>query len=381
MKICYVLKWYPRLSQTFVLNELLELQRRGIDLTVVALKAPVNEPIHARYGELHAPVYYLPDLVAAAASGVDMPAGSPADQQAVVLGRFLLRQGVEHVHAHFASWAAGLAAAVGHATGLPFSFTAHARDIFHERVQAPVLAERIAQARFVVTVSNYNKRHLDALLHAQGKTGRVIRLYNGVDLRQLAPGAAHKEPDLIVAVGRLVAKKGFRYLVEACRLLRDRHRPVRCVIVGEGEERAALTEQIARYGLEENVVLAGVRTHTEVTRLVQNASVCVLPCVVDESGDRDGLPTVLLEAMALGTPVISTAVAGVPEMIDHGRSGLLVQERDTPQLASAIASVLDSPALSHSLRAAALERVQREFNLAENVRVLSGYFLEGRLAA
>ena len=375
MTICYILKWFPRLSQTFVLDELLELQRQGADLVIVALKAPAApEPLQAQYRELRAPVHYLAEF------GQDLPS-APTDVQAAALAPWLREQGVEHVHAHFATWAAGLAVTVGKLTGIPVSFTAHARDIFHARVEPRVLAGRIAQAQFVVTVSDYNKRYLDGLLRAEGKAGNVIRLYNGVDVRHLEADAAPKQPDLVVGVGRLVAKKGFDYLVDACRLLRERGRRVRCVIVGEGEEREALAQQVARAGLEQDVVLVGALPRAEVARLIRQAAVVALPCVVDPEGDRDGLPTVLLEAMALGTPVISTRVAGIPEMIDDGHSGLLVDERDAPALADAIAAVLDSPALQARLRAAAVERVQRDFSLTGNVRRLRASFLGDRLTA
>lgn len=371
MRICYIVKTYPRLSQTFILHELLELERQGVDLRIVAQKAGGDEPLHPLYGTLRAPVHYL------------HPPGSgrATDDHTVEVARLMERWGIEHIHAHFATWAASLAARVSDTAGIPFSFTAHARDIFHERVQPGELADKVARARFVITVSEYNKRYLDALLHAEGKSGRVIRLYNGVALQPTNSSVDEREPDLIVGVGRLVPKKGFAYLVEACQILREGGRQVRCVIAGDGEERGALAHQIARYGLEDAVTLLGARPQTEVIALIRRAAVFALPCVVGADGDRDGLPTVLLEAMALGTPAISTSVAGIPEMIEHRRTGMLVRERDAAALADAIATVLDSRALQNDLREAASHKVRHAFDLADNVRTLRGYFLADRVPA
>ena len=213
MNLCYVVKWFPRLSQTFVLDEIRELERRGLNVRVVALKAPTDECLPDAYRNLRAPVHYLDSRY------------PTLEGQAASLAPLLNEWRTDHIHAHFATWAAALATTVGKRTQIPVSFTAHARDIFHRKMDPAALAERIADARFVVTVSNYNKGYLDNLLHTHGRVGSVVRLYNGVDLhqlRQLASSSIAREPDLIVGVGRLVAKKGFTHLIEACRVLHAR---------------------------------------------------------------------------------------------------------------------------------------------------------------
>jgi len=382
VNVCYILKSFPRLSQTFVLDELLEQERQGINLRVVALKGAPAELSLGRYAELRAPVHYLPDLWAVHGSSVRGLLEASVEEQAAMLGPVLRAWGIEHIHAHFATWAAGFATQAAKHAGIPASFTAHARDIFHQEVQPATLAARVSQAQFVITVSDYNKRYLENLLASHGQRGRVIRLYNGVDIQQLTPGGSARQPDLVVGVGRLVKKKGFTYLIEALRILHERGRAVRCAIIGDGEERTALAEQVARSGLAQHVRFLGSRSRSDVIHLLQLATVFALPCVVDADGDRDGLPTVLLESMALGTPVISTRVVGIPEMIDDGRSGLLVPERDPVALAEALVSVLDSAPLQQQLRTAALERVQRDFNLALNAGALGAHFRgEDRLAA
>ena len=404
LRIAYVLKRYPRLSETFVLHEMLELRRRGAVVVIVARKDAGEGVVHEATGTLDAPVHYLPSPSAlgldawairsldrfpgeARRLGVEALRGALSRDdyatviQAAMIAPFLKQLEIDHVHAHFATWAATAASYISDVSGIPFSFTAHAKDIYHQRVDRKALASKIEKARFVVTVSDFNRRYLDDLLRSEGRSGRVCRIYNGVDLRRITPRERAGEAGLIVGVGRLVRKKGFDYLIEACRLLRDGGRRFRCIIVGEGEERAALERRVAGYSLAPVVSLPGARTHAEVLETVGRASVFVLPCVVGEDGDRDGLPTVLLESMALGVPVISTRVSGVPEIVADGRTGLLVAERDPAGLARAIERLLDSPALQRRLSTAALEKVRRDFSLADTVKTLMGAFLAGEAPA
>ena len=175
-------------------------------------------------------------------------------------------------------------------------------------------------------------------------------------------------------------KKGFEYLVEACKILKEQGRRFRCVIIGEGEERIALEKRIAQYPLQHEVALLGPRTQAEVMQIVQAATAFVLPCVIGDDGNRDGLPTVLLEAMALGVPVVSTAVTGIPEIIETGYTGILVEEKNPHALAQALQRLLDSAPLRKQLREAALQKVRQDFNLAVNVKTLTGYFMAGRSA-
>jgi colanic acid/amylovoran biosynthesis glycosyltransferase len=365
--VCYIVKRFPRLSQTFVLNELLALERQGVRLTVISLRR--SDEAHSGYAELAAPVLYLGE------QGARTPA-----VEAAQIAPLLLARGVTHIHAHFATRAATVASLASAATGVPFSFTAHAHDIFHAGVDCSALAATMARAATVVTVSEYNRRYLEGLLAAEGRTGRVLRLYNGVDLSRLRPAAGPRRPGLIVGVGRLIAKKGFATLVEALRLLRASGRRAGCLIVGEGEERARLQEQIVAAGLVGVVRLAGALAPAQVARLVGEAEVFALPCVVDAAGDRDGMPTVLVEAMALGTPVVSTDVAGIPELVQHGRTGLLAAEGDPASLAAALATLLDDAALRERLRAAALACVRADFDLERNVLRLRGLFQADALA-
>jgi glycosyltransferase involved in cell wall biosynthesis len=361
-RVCYLLKRYPRLSQTFVLNEMLELERQGVDVVVVARDGSGEELAHPATKLLRAPVHHLRALEPREERWDDVTAGLLRDLR------------VDHVHAHFATWAAGAAMRAGERTGIPYSFTAHATDIYRDTVDTTALVERIERASFVVTVSEFNQRHLSGLLRAAGARGRVLRLYNGLDLERLRPFTDTRRGNTVVAVGRLIEKKGFADLVEACRLLATRDEDIRTVIVGDGPLRGSLQAQIEQAGLRGSVQLIPALAQDAVLALIGSASAFALPCVVGADGDRDGLPTVLLEAMALGTPAVSTTVAGIPEMIDDGVSGLLVGQRDPAALALALRRVLASPSLRAHLSAGALVTMRKRFSIRRNVAVLAERF-------
>jgi len=357
VRVGYLLKRFPQASQTFVLDELLELERQGLDLVVVAGRLGDGQ----RPPALRAPVHLL-------AAGDDVAAQAAA---------VLVRERVDHVHAHFATWGAATAHEVAQSTGLPYSFTAHATDIYRAGLDLDALAERLADARFVVTVTEHNRTHLDRLLAERGRTARVARLYNGVDLGRLAAYDGPREPDLVVGVGRLVAKKGFGDLLDALAAERTAGRPLRAVIGGDGPERQGLEEQIRDLDLAGLVELAGSLPREDVAALMRRAAVFALPSVVTADGDRDALPTVLLEAMALGTPVVSTLVSGIPEMVDDGASGLLVAPNDPDALAGALRRLTADPAYARTCAVSARRRVEQDFALTTNVARLHQWFRSG----
>lgn len=358
VQCAYVLKRFPRLSQTFVLEEVLELERQGLDLAVLAARGP-GGPVPARATRVTAPVEYLP---------ADVP--EDVDAAADWFAERIRSLGVGHVHAHFAGWASQVAAIAATHVGVGFSFTAHATDIYRDSVDESALAARIEAASFVVTVSEANRAHLGGLLERHGRHGRLVRIYNGVDAGRLRPRPAPPEPATVVAVGRLVEKKGFDVLVDALSLLRDDGVEAQATLVGDGPLRQSLEARVAAAGLGDRVHLVGARSHEEVVDLLGRSVVLAMPCVVAGDGDRDGLPTVILESMALGTPVVSTRVSGVPEMVDDGRSGLLVEQRDPVALAAALKDVLTDAALRQRLATAARDVVTERFDLATNVATL-----------
>ena len=401
LRIGYVLKRFPRLSETFILNEILALERQGIEVEVFSLLKPPAEQRHALLADVRARVTYLPssgnlgrikmldglaaapvflgDLLADADHGALFPAKSPADVatlylKAAAVALLARQRRVDHLHAHFGSDATTVALLSGRLSGLGYSFTAHARDIFHT-YQDPVADDamrrvKLDEARFCVTVSDYNVRRLTQIApHA-----RVRRLYNGIDLSRFTPDPAARRPELIVAVGRLIEKKGFADLIEACRLLAPERPAMRCRIIGDGPLRDDLQARIDAAGLRDRVEILGPRTQETLIGLMRQAAVITLPCVVGESGDRDGLPTVLLEGMALGQPVVTTTTSGGPEIVVQDETGQLCPPADPPGLARALGEVLADPERAHRMGTAGRRRAERLFSLDRNVATLAGHF-------
>lgn len=285
----------------------------------------------------------------------------------------------DHLHADFADAPATLALIASRLTGKPFSFTAHARDLF---VHPSLLREKLAAAQFAVPISDFNRRHLLALNGGQA-ADKLLVIHCGLDLDEFpfTPRRAPAVQPVIVGVGRLVEKKGFRYLIEACRLLAERGVEYECRLVGGGPLKADLQAQIEQAGLSSQVRLCGALPQDQVRALLQEASIFVLPCVPAADGDQDGIPVALMEAMALGVPVISTTISGIPELIKHGVSGWLTPPRDAAALADALIQLLANPERANAMAKAARATIEREFDVNRNAARLLARIREGRAVA
>ncbi|MPV37420.1 glycosyltransferase family 4 protein [Georgenia subflava] len=383
-RIGYVLKMYPRFSETFVVSEIIAREARGADIEIFSLRPPVDPRFHDTLARVQAPVTYVPRARKAEELWQTLRGASPLlprlpellpellredacdAAQAVEVAVMAVERGLTHLHAHFASMATTVARLAALLAGITYSFTAHAKDLFHESVEHTDVARKIADAHHVVTVSDFNVRHLRTAYPFAVAGTPVHRIYNGLDLdafAHLAPGArpASQVPT-VVAVGRLVEKKGFDVLVDAVAALRAAGRDLRCRIVGAGLLEADLRAQIARLGLDDVVELTGPLPQDRVREEVRTADVLAAPCVVGSDGNADGLPTVLLEAMALGTPCISTDVTGITEAVRHEVTGLQVPQHDPAALAAAITRLLDDRPLRDRLAGAARELVEAEFD-------------------
>src|SRR5262249_2652633 len=289
----------------------------GLEITIFALRPPSDTHFQDTIARVRAPVHYLSseaNLLASdfwtvlTAVGGSLPglwdvieaAGSAEARdvhQALLLAAAARQHGIRHVHAHFASVATTVARLAARFAGLRYSFTAHAKDIFHESVQPDDLRRKLHDAAAVITVSDYNLDHLRRIYGLAAE--RVQRIYNGLDLDRFPFAEPRARPPLVVAGGRLVEKKGFADLVAAAGVLAGRERRFSCQIIGAGPLDGDMREQIARLGLQGLVELTGPRPQSEIVTDVQRAAVFVAPCIVGADGNRDGLPTVLLEAMAL----------------------------------------------------------------------------------
>ena len=400
-RIAYLIKCFPRTSETFILHEILELEHQGLALRIFSLYEPSTTKVPEAVQEVRAPVTYLPGhflrrtlalLPAAARRFLKAPwrflcialSAVIHYRQPFVLLKHLLyaaylagqfeREGITHVHAHFANMPTAVAQFVYQFTGISYSFTAHAKDIYLSRPAD--LAYRMHMARFVVTCTAYNQRYLAGLAD-QGLDGHIHCIYNGLNLRAFPAGVsvppAHT---LILTVARLVEKKGLSYLVQACRILTDQGYDFTCRIVGEGLLRPVLEQEICDLGLTGWVELWGAETHERVIEMYRHATLVALPCVIGENGDRDGIPNVLVESLYMGVPVVSTPVSGIPELITPEVNGLLVAPRDSAALAAAIARLLADPQLCGRLALAGRQTVLARFDMARNVTRLLQLLLD-----
>ncbi|WP_282007137.1 glycosyltransferase [Propioniciclava sinopodophylli] len=393
-RIGYVLKVYPRFSETFVVTEILAREAAGDDLAIYALRPTTDARFHPEIARVQAPVSWIArypkgaDLWARIAGGIGDPvigprlaellpelADLPGDEvgQGVELARAVLADGITHLHAHFASLAGRMAWVASRLTGVPFTLTTHAKDIYHSSVDPAWLRRICGDADRVIAISRFNEDHLQRVLAGTG--ARISLQYNALELDRFgfeAPTPAH-DPLRVAAVGRLVEKKGFHHLVEATATLVGAGRPVEVRIAGSGDLAADLQAQIDAAGLGDRVSLLGPMPQNEVTELVRWADVFVAPCIPGEDGNIDGLPTVVLEAMALGTPVVATAVTGLPEVVEDGRTGVLLEPGDVTGLAGALAGFADGTQPADAMARAARALIEERFDSDVQARPLSAW--------
>lgn len=398
-KLGYIVSTWPRLSQTFVLTEVLALERRGIPLQVFSIKEPGNEPVHGEMQLVKAKATYLSLdknrdrlLRGNLATFVRHPlrylrtlsralllhprwSFLQSFLQAGYLADLLCAGEITHLHAHFATAPTSVAMFAHHLTGLPYTFTAHAKDIYFD-VKPKLLRAKIQHARAVVTVSEYNRKYLAGMIPAKEEQ-KVRCVYNGMDLSRYGSGAENVEKPTvpsILAVARLIEKKGIGDLIEACHILRKRGRSFRLEIIGKGPLRNALKIQVHFLNMQNLVRFRGALPQEKVREAYGQAAIFALPCVISEDGDRDGIPTVLLEAMVYGVPVVSTSVSGIPELVDSGRNGILVEPRNPEMLADVLDRLLSDEVLRKQLGAAAREKVVSKFSVERSVSELLKLF-------
>ena len=380
-----LVKIWPKLSETFILEEVLGLERRGLDLRLYALEPASDSIVHPDVARVRAPVATLTRGVALLAAHMKLLLRHPLRHAGAAwrglqgrmawahfvkagwLAQRLLDDGVAHLHAHFISAPAAVAEQAAHLAGVPFSISAHAKDIYLS--EARELRLRLDAARFTVTCTEANR----AVLSALAPQAAVHRLYHGVDHARFHPGRrllADGAPPMIVSVGRLRPKKGLDLLVRACARLRDAGQAFTCDIVGYGPEQGSLQALIDALGLGDQVRLVGKLSRDEVIERYARAAIYVQPARIAADGDRDGIPNVLLEAMAMGLPVVATRVSGIPELVRAGVNGVLVEPEDPVQLANAIAQLLRQPRACAELGCRARDTVVEVFDNDRNLRLL-----------
>ncbi len=400
--VAYLISTFPVLEETFILGEILELERQGMEIEIFSLRLP-PPTAHQREARLlmrrthYSPylwdrriwlsllefLFKHPRVLAAASwellrdnrddlrcllrSAVMIP-------KALFFARTMRRKSIKHVHAHWATYPAAVAAFIARLLGLTYSVTAHAYDIYTEQ-QPRALARRLGRAAFVATCSKANREYLQEILN--GRAAAVHQVYHGVDtsrFRARGGPAGSRRVEILAGCGTLDPRKGLRFLIDACAIVKERGLPFSCRIVGSGPELPSLEKQAQDRGLAGIVNFLPPVPQDELVRHYQQCDIFVQPSIVCANGDKDVLPNCLLEAMACGLGVIATRVASIPEAIEDGRDGLLVPERDPQALAAALTVLMQDEPLRKRLGENARRRVAEEFDRKATTRRLLSLF-------
>lgn len=382
----YLFERFPSFTQTFCFREVLEMRRQGVECPIWSIRDPRDEPRQDFPAGLKELTRYLPESfesrlgsdgafrrqVRKALAELRGLWGGEGEKRRVYEAMWLLpelkRQGVSHVHSHFAGTAARTAFWLKKLGGVRYSFTAHANDIFCDE-PLDRLGMLIAEAECVITVSDFSVRFLGEKF--PGHAAKIRRVYNGIHPGRFRITHPDASRPLILSVGRYIEKKGFADLIAACRAS---DADFECLIVGQGPLEDALREASAG---DARIQITGPRSETEIIELMARASIFALPCVDELAGGKDNLPTVIMEAMAAAVPVVSTPIAGVPEMVENGVTGLLVPPRDPRALQGALDRLLENPvqavAMGEAGRRACLEKFAAERTTGHLRAILSEY--------
>jgi colanic acid/amylovoran biosynthesis glycosyltransferase len=402
LNVAYIMSRFPKLSETFVLYEMLALQQQGIGIEVFPLINEHAKVVHQEAQPFVERAHYLPivslsilkaqlhflwnkpaaylglwlEVLRGTFGSINyMVGGLGIIPKAVRFAYEMAELEVTHVHAHFANHPTVAALVVHRLLDISFSFTAHAHDLY---VDQHMLAQKVRAAAFVITISEYNKALI--VKHCgEDVRQKILVVHCGVDTRlfqqrQRMPG---NRPFTIVCVGSLEEKKGQTYLVEACRILRERGLTFVCHLIGDGQTRPMLEEQIRRDQLADVVRLEGGRPRDEVLHILNQADVVALPSIRTKSGKMEGIPVALMEPLACEVPVISTRISGIPELVEDGVTGLLVPPEDPVALANALQRLANDPELGRQLGRNGREKVLREFDLHVSAAKLAQLMIGG----
>lgn len=391
MRLGYLYSRYPVISQTFCDTEMLALEKKGFSLEIGSVYPPLSSLRHAHAAHLHAPIRYAPPQQVlrvweneARATGkwpgslVDLHEENygwrykPAQRarNALYFADLFTQAGVDHFHVHFANRAAHTALFLKAISGIPFSLTAHGQDFMVDLGNDDLLREICAAAAFVAVETNYSGQLLAQ--RCPEAASKIYRVFNGIDLEKFpAPLPPSQDKSArILSVGRLVPFKGFDQLVEACAELARRNLDFHCEIIGDGPERERLQDKIDNHQLKSRVALLGSLPREAIFEKMRGCDIFALGSLTDRSGASDVFPTVILEAMAAARPVVSTQVAGIPESVVHGETGLLVPPANSAALAEALAQLIVDPALRQKYGTAGRGRVEENFEINKTITPL-----------
>lgn len=398
--IAYILGEFPSRSEYFILNEMLSLQQKGIRIQVLAIRKAA-EPHEVKGSEKIDVIYHKPFFAFLAAhiyclflargawfttlgnrlrdAGWSLKALLKAGKDFSMAAWFLYKLRdcpPTHIHAHFLSLPARIAGIMSALSGIPFSISGHAQDIYTARTAD--LQQLLQASKFTITCTAYNKTFLDRQIPACLRN-KIVAVYHGLDTRKWGtetmrgpqPGSRAIR---ILTIGRLVEKKGIIYLLQAIKELKTRNYQVKCSVIGEGPLYDQLDSYIKAHHLTKEVTLLGGLGQDALRPYYQDADLFVLPCIVAANGDRDGIPNVLVESLAMGIPVITTPTSAIPELIIDGQTGILIKEKDSKGIADAVIRLLQTPDFYKRLQVNGRKKVEEEFDLDNSATRLADLF-------
>ena len=404
LKVAYIVSRFPKITETFVLYEMLAVEQQAVEIDLYPLQREKTDVIHPEAHDFVAranfkpllswpiikshlhfltrkPGAYLKTLWAVLKANLGSRRylmGAIVFFPKIVHFAYMMQaRGVQHVHAHFASHPAMAAFVINGLLDIPYSFTGHGSDLNRDR---HMLCEKVEKADFVVPISNFFKEMIVDHCGEQYRS-KVAVVHCGVDTQVFHPKSNHVLVDnklAIFCVGTLHEVKGQTYLIEACRLLKARGVDFSCHFLGDGPDWKALEQQAVAAGIDGQVTFHGRLKHQEIADLLQTADVLVTPSVPTSDGRREGIPVVLMEAMASGLPVIASDISGIPELVKHEKSGLLTPPGDSEAIADGLEHLYHHPELRQQYSVQGRDMVVNEFDLYHNAATLAAYFQRGK---
>ena len=379
MRIGYILKRFPVFAQTFVVREIESLFNYGLNPIIFSLQKPHDTNLQEGYKQIEEKVIALPSkarlsaelLVFASRGLIPLPClikypwwnrKARAIREALWIYPNLKKFQIRHLHSHFLGPATETQWWLKKMFGINYSFTAHANDFLANEASQSSANKLMTDAKFVVSVSEYSKGCLEKMF----PQANFVKIYNGMSY-DLFSKENPKNPPQIISIGRLVEKKGFEILIDACNLLDKKNVAFQCEIIGDGPLSENLERQIDSIGLKNKIFLSGSRSQDIIRAKLAEGSVFVLACVPEKNGGMDILPTVIMEAMGSRLPVVSTRMAGIPEMVIHEKTGLLVEPFEKVALADSIETILKNRELGVSLGEEGYKRAKELFDESKTI--------------
>jgi glycosyltransferase involved in cell wall biosynthesis len=408
-KLGMILKGYPRISETFISNEILLLESLGFRIHIFSMRQPRERFCHNSVKRIKAKVDYLPETLLKPLPkflyhNLQLAAKIPRlyshafrkalsrfrrtkksatlkhlFQAGYLVNKYLPSSGVRHFHAHFAHSPTSVAMFASCLSGIPFSFTAHAKDIYTSDHRQ--LCEKISLAKFVLTCTDYNLKYLKqtALGEQLSPATPIHLIYHGIDMELFSANADKNRklqkpipPFQLMTVARMTSKKGLSTVYKALYILKKKGILFHHVLIGDGDERQKILSMIKAFGLETETEWLGTQPHETVLEQYRKADLFVLGSEVAENGDRDGIPNVFIESMAMGVPIVGTNVSAIPELINNEETGLLVPPGNPEEMANAILRLLEDDALRNRIIVGASEKVISCFNNRVLIQNLAG---------